>query len=50
MKESRESILIATIAADVITTREGIEDLVWEVEADTYLEAILLALAVRDAA
>ena len=50
MPETRESILIATIAHDVIATREGIEDLVWEVEADTYLEAILLALATRDAA
>ena len=50
MKETRESVIIATIAADVIATREGIEDLVWEVEADTYLEAILLALATRDAA
>ena len=50
MKETRESVLIAAIAADVIATREGIEDLVWEVEADTYLDAILLALATRDAA
>ena len=50
MNESRESVLIATIAADVIATREGIEDLVWEMEADTYLECILLALATKAAA
>ena len=50
MKETRESVIIATIAADVVATREGIEDLVWEVGAETYLDAILIALATRDAA
>ena len=50
MPESRESVIIASYASEIVARREGVEDLMWEVEADTYLDAILLALATRDAA
>lgn len=49
MPDSRESVVIASTIADVIAAREGIEDLMWAQEG-TYLEAILTALAIRDAA
>lgn len=48
--ETRESVIVAGTIADVIAAREGIEELMWEVEGGTYLDAVLIALATRDAA
>ena len=50
MPESRESVIIAGYASDIVARREGVEELVWEVDGNTYLECLVLALALRDAA
>lgn len=49
MPESRESVIIASYASEIVARREGVEDLMWEMDGDNYLDRLLLALAARDA-
>ena len=49
MPESRESVIIASYASEIVARREGVEDLMWEMDGDNYLDCLLLALAARDA-
>lgn len=50
MTRSRESVIIASYASEIVARRECVEDLMWEMDGDNYLDCLLLALAARDAA